>query len=184
MNMNRKSARFLPLFALILALAVASGCRKGSKGMGEIAPPDTSSTDRSGGGLDGDSIGEPAGTRGTPGERVRVPEELMRTVYFDFDRSNIRADQIDAMEGNAEYLVKNPGIRIRVEGHCDERGTLEYNMALGQRRANQVRDFLLSRGVAEESLRAISQGEEMPAVEGTGEAVWTKNRRGEFYYVR
>lgn len=116
------------------------------------------------------------------GKGDRVPESLMKTVYFDFDRFNIRPDQVEYMEANAKYLKENADKKILIEGHCDERGTNEYNMALGQRRATSIKEFLMSRGVSEERLVTMSRGEEVPAVEGTGEAVWSMNRRSEFYY--
>ena len=117
-------------------------------------------------------------------EAVRAPESELRTVYFDFDRSEIRSDQIARMEKNAQFLVDNPEKRIRIDGHCDERGSLEYNIALGARRAHQVKDFLVSRGVDPDRIMTISRGEEDPDVEGSGEAVWSKNRRAEFFYIR
>ncbi len=117
-------------------------------------------------------------------DAVRAPESELRTVYFDYDRSEIRADQLARMEKNAQYLAANPEKRIRIDGHCDERGSLEYNIALGARRAQQVKDFLVSRGVEPSRIMTISRGEESPAVEGTGEAVWSKNRRAEFFYIR
>lgn len=128
-------------------------------------------------------IGRPMG-EGPYTEAVRAPESELRTVYFDFDRSEIRSDQIARMEKNAQYLTDNPEKRIRIDGHCGERGSLEYNIALGARRAHQVKDFLVSRGVDPDRIMTISRGEEDPAVEGTGEAVWSKNRRAEFFYIR
>jgi peptidoglycan-associated lipoprotein len=117
-------------------------------------------------------------------DAVRAPESELRTVYFDYDRSEIRADQLSQMEKNAQYLLENTEKRIRIDGHCDERGSLEYNIALGARRAQQVKDFLVSRGVEPARIMTISRGEEDPAVEGTGEAVWSMNRRAEFFYIR
>ncbi len=125
-------------------------------------------------------------TPGRPSEiKERIPESDVKTVYFDYDRSEIRGDQKVELEKSAEFMKsdKAKGRTILIEGHCDERGTLEYNMALGQRRADSVKAFLVSRGVEESRLTTLSRGKEAPAVQGTGEAVWSKNRRGEFYYT-
>jgi len=107
-------------------------------------------------------------------------DEKVQTIYFDFDKSDIRADQTANLEGNANYLKEHADLKICVEGHCDERGTEEYNFALGQRRASSVREFLISRGVAAERLSIVSKGEEEPADPGHNEAAWAKNRRAMF----
>jgi peptidoglycan-associated lipoprotein len=119
----------------------------------------------------------------TPGPLGVKPDDFdknVKTIYFDFDKSNIRADQTANLEGNANYLKEHADLKICVEGHCDERGTEEYNFALGQRRASSVREFLISRGVAAERLSIVSKGEEEPAVQGHDEAAWSKNRRAMF----
>lgn len=115
-----------------------------------------------------------------PGEEPADFREKVKTIYFDFDKSNIRADQTANLEGNANYLKEKADLKICIEGHCDERGTNEYNFALGQRRASSVREFLISRGVAAERLSIVSKGEEEPADPGKNEAAYAKNRRAEF----
>jgi len=115
-----------------------------------------------------------------PGVKPDDFDKNVKTIYFDFDKSNIRADQTANLEGNANYLKEKADLKICVEGHCDERGTEEYNFALGQRRASSVREFLISRGVAAERLSIVSKGEEEPAVQGHDEAAWSKNRRAMF----
>jgi peptidoglycan-associated lipoprotein len=107
-------------------------------------------------------------------------DEKVQTIYFDFDKSNVRADQTANLEGNANYLKEKADLKICIEGHCDERGTEEYNFALGQRRASSVREFLISRGVAADRLSIVSKGEEEPADPGHNEAAWAKNRRAIF----
>lgn len=102
------------------------------------------------------------------------------TVYFDFDSWTVRADSRDTLSKVAEALKSNKDVKIQIEGHCDERGSNEYNLALGERRARAVEEFLVSEGVSEDRLSTISYGEERPAALGTGEAVWAKNRRAEF----
>ncbi len=99
-------------------------------------------------------------------------------VYFDYDMSIIKPVALADLEAHAEFLLENEQWRIRIEGHCDERGTKEYNLALGERRANAVRDWLLAKGVANSRMDVVSFGEERPAEEGSDEAAWSMNRRG------
>ncbi len=101
-------------------------------------------------------------------------------VYFDYDSTVLRADAIEALKRNANWLNQTPGIRVMIEGHCDERGTQEYNLVLGERRAVVVREQLIRLGVAPERLLTISYGKERPAVKGNSESDWAKNRRCEF----
>ena len=104
----------------------------------------------------------------------------LRTVYFDYDSYSLRPDALAALSNNAEIIKQSPDMMLEVEGHCDERGTQEYNMALGERRALAVRDHLMKLGVAGDRIITISYGEELPAVTGGGESAWAKNRRCEF----
>lgn len=109
--------------------------------------------------------------------------QLLRTIYFDYDRAEIRADQRATLQANAAWLRDHPDVRILVEGHCDERGTREYNLALGDRRAQAARDYLISLGVPAARIETISYGEEQPLVQGANEAAWSQNRRGMFVAV-
>lgn len=104
----------------------------------------------------------------------------MLPVYFDFDKSVIRDDQKPRIIGNAEYLKANPQIAIRVEGNCDERGTNEYNMALGERRAKSGKKYLTNLGIAADRIKTISFGEEKPLNYGHDESAWSQNRRDDF----
>jgi len=115
-----------------------------------------------------------------PGEKPADFDEKVKTIYFDFDKSNIRADQTANLEGDANYFKEHADLKILIEGHCDERGTNEYNFALGERRAKSVREFLISRDVAADRLSMVSKGEEEPADPGKNEAAYAKNRRAEF----
>jgi len=103
----------------------------------------------------------------------------MGSVYFDFDAADIRGDMREILARNADYLKKNTEAEIRVDGHCDERGTSEYNLALGQRRAMAVRAYYKSLGVPGERIGTLSWGEEKPACEKSAESCWSKNRRAE-----
>jgi peptidoglycan-associated lipoprotein len=104
---------------------------------------------------------------------------LLKTVHFAFDSYELSEEARRLLQDNAKWLRDNPGHVIRVEGHCDERGTIEYNLALGERRASAVRDYLAGLGVDPSRLRIVSYGEEVPADPGHDEEAWRKNRRAE-----
>jgi peptidoglycan-associated lipoprotein len=108
-----------------------------------------------------------------------APAEL-QPVYFDFDSAALTDRASETVRRNAEWLLENGNVEIQVQGHCDERGTIEYNFNLGQRRADAVKRFLMSMGIPENRIDTISYGEERPAVQGSGEQVWRLNRRVEF----
>jgi len=99
-------------------------------------------------------------------------------VYFDFNSANLSAEAKTTLEKQAAWLKEHKGMSVTVEGHCDERGTVEYNIALGEKRAHAVRSFLESNGLKGENLETISYGKERPAVVGNDEAAYAKNRRG------
>ena len=114
-----------------------------------------------------------------PGPSVSLSD--LQTIYFDYDRYAIRADSKGALSGNAEAIKGNRDWgTVTVEGHCDERGSEEYNLALGERRANAVRRYLIDLGVDASRLRTVSFGEARPAVPGHDENAWRYNRRSEF----
>lgn len=101
-------------------------------------------------------------------------------IYFDFDRDAIRDDQVDNLKKNGNYLLENPAVRIMIAGNCDERGTAEYNMGLGERRAINAKRFLVQMGIAEDRIRTVSFGDEMPLFPGSDEWSWARNRRDDF----
>ncbi|HYR85868.1 MAG TPA: peptidoglycan-associated lipoprotein Pal [Terriglobia bacterium] len=111
-------------------------------------------------------------------------EELFRqniqTIYFDYDRSDIRPDQLSRLEANASWLKQNRGVKFTIEGHCDERGSAEYNLGLGDRRANNVKEFLIRQGVDQSSINTISYGEEHPVCKDDTEECHQRNRRSAF----
>ena len=104
------------------------------------------------------------------------------TVYFDFDSSVLTAETVDTLNNQVTYLQENEE-QIVVAGHADERGTREYNIGLGERRANAVATYLESKGIAEERIEVVSYGKDKPAVEGHNEAAWAKNRRATTHFV-
>jgi len=116
-----------------------------------------------------------------PAAAIAPAAASLETVYFDFDKSDLRQDARNVLAKNAEILLKSKqGSNLKIEGHCDERGSAEYNLALGERRAKSALQYLLTLGVQPERLSVISFGKEKPAVQGNDEEAWAKNRRAEF----
>ena len=105
---------------------------------------------------------------------------LLKDIRFDFDKYDIRPEDAGILKENAALLMNYPRVKIQVEGHCDERGTNEYNLALGERRANAAKKYLLSLGIPTDRISSISYGEEKLLEAGHSEEVWSKNRRGHF----
>jgi len=115
-----------------------------------------------------------------PGTQEDLVVDVGDRVFFDFDTSELTEDAKQTIERLAAWLRENPGTRLTVEGHADERGTREYNLALGSRRASAVKDYLVALGVDPERIQTVSYGEERPAVMGSNEDAWAKNRRAFF----
>ena len=120
----------------------------------------------------------PAPSGPVPGSEQDFVVNVGDRVYFDFDRYDVRADAQPILDAQAAWLKRYPAVRVRIEGNCDERGTREYNLALGARRANAVRDFLIGQGVAAGRIETISFGKERPIDAGSSEEAWAKNRNG------
>ncbi|NCN44202.1 MAG: peptidoglycan-associated lipoprotein [Piscirickettsiaceae bacterium CG_4_9_14_3_um_filter_43_564] len=105
-----------------------------------------------------------------------------KVVNFEFDRSEVRSEFYNVIKLNADYMALNSRANITIEGHCDERGTREYNLALGERRANAVKNALIAEGISPSRISVISYGEERPVDAAHNERAWSKNRRAEFNY--
>jgi peptidoglycan-associated lipoprotein len=121
----------------------------------------------------------------SPAEKMKMEMQALmseQTVYFDFDRSTVNADFYSILDKHAAFLAKNPGQSVVIEGHCDSRGTPEYNIALGELRAKSVQTYLLNAGVSSSQMTVVSYGEEKPAVNGSTESAFAKNRRGVLVY--
>lgn len=108
---------------------------------------------------------------------------VSRIAYFDFDQSVVKSEAMEMLKCHGKWLAANPGARISLEGHADERGTREYNLGLGERRGNAVRDLLLANGGRGEQVTVVSYGEERPICTDSDESCWSKNRRGEIVYT-
>ena len=127
----------------------------------------------------GDAV--PLGTRFDPSAMNQDHDRFAaNTVYFDFDRATIKAGETGKIDEVVRYLQGNPTHGVQIEGHCDERGTEQYNLSLGERRALAVREYLVTAGIQPDRVFTISYGEAHPAVTGHNEASWSKNRRGMF----
>jgi peptidoglycan-associated lipoprotein len=171
--------RTLMLLLVATSLAIA-GCGNKPKPSTE-APVDTSASS------DANSAG--AGTEGANEEGAEAPGPLAgmlakRIIYFDFDSSEIRGEGTDIVAAHAKHLASNTSQKIRLEGHTDERGSREYNIGLGERRAQAVRRALLLQGGGETQLSTVSYGEERPAAAGSDESAWQRNRRVEIVYLQ
>jgi len=126
---------------------------------------------------------EPMAIKPADSQPVQAVAEVsaFETVYFDFDRSDLRQDARNTLTKNAETLLKfKQAQKVKIEGHCDERGSAEYNLALGERRATSAMQYLITLGVQPDRLSIVSYGKEKPAVQGNDEEAWAKNRRAEF----
>lgn len=110
----------------------------------------------------------------------RVSVDGLHRIVYDFDSAAIRPDMAKILSANAQYLQKHSNMKVVVEGYCDERGTNEYNLALGDRRAQAASQYLVTRGVSQGRLKTTSYGEERPLNKGHNEAAWQENRRAEF----
>ena len=160
---------FVKTIACVALLALAACAKDETRPAEETPPADTSSTTP--------YSGPSAGSSVTEAPTASLPN--IRTIHFAFDSSDISGDNQTIVEGWAAYLAANAGAKVRLEGHCDERGTREYNVGLGERRANAVLQALTSRGVSQSQLSVTSFGEERPVAEGHDESAWTQNRRVE-----
>ncbi|MEZ0575830.1 peptidoglycan-associated lipoprotein Pal [Halodesulfovibrio aestuarii] len=179
--------RFGIALLLIMAMAMSFGCAKKQVA---VTPENASgstavveaSADNNGGSMDMSS----QATEGQLAEEMAAAAVVMADapIYFDFDKFDIKAEYRTVLKHNAMMLQKYPMMRVLIEGHTDSRGTSEYNLALGERRARAVQDYLIVLGVPATQLEIVSYGEERAAVQGASEAAWAKNRRAEFKLIK
>jgi peptidoglycan-associated lipoprotein len=183
----------LPSVALLLSLLGAQACRRQvapAPSPAPVAQTDNGAAQRRADSLaaaqrraDSLAAAQAAAGRDAAAARdaqVEMTNVLAQRVYFDFDRDQLRDDAIATLDAKAAILLANPGIAVAITGHTDERGTSEYNLALGQRRAAQVKRYLVSKGIADARLTTQSMGDSQPAAQGSDEAAYQQNRRAEF----
>lgn len=171
--------------AVALSIVVIAGCSStgGTQDGDSYGSQDGSSM---GGGTSGagtgGQYGSTTGSGSGAGQQAdsRIPE--VRTIYFDYDRDTIKSEYESAVMAHARYLRANPNAQVVLHGHTDERGTREYNMALGERRARAVQRFLNIQGVSNSQMSVVSYGEERPAASGQSESAYSQNRRVVFNY--
>ena len=172
--------RVMAVLLLVSVCALTACASKPSK------PADSGESGMASTGAEGSGAANPNASGPGGDDEVAGPQAGLlakRTVYFDFDSSEIKGDGTDIVAAHAKHLAANPGARVRLEGHTDERGSREYNIGLGERRAQSVRRALLLQGAADAQISTVSYGEERPAVAGHDETAWAKNRRVEIVYL-
>jgi len=159
--MNLRSLSLLAAVLLVAACAEDQTNKSGAAGTGSGS---------------GSAPAVAAGAK--PGTEQDLVQNVGDRVFFDYDKSDVKAEGRQVLQRQADWLKKYANVTVTVEGHCDERGTREYNLALGERRANAVKKMLVALGVAANRVSTISYGKERPAVPGSTEAAWAQNRRG------
>ena len=175
-----KKTTSITIFALAALVALTGCSKKGAK---------------NGGDLNGDGVFDPVPFTdaesgipldGTPFDQNRTPvgDTGIGPVYFGYDSSILAPAELAKVQQAADYMTGNADVVLIVEGHCDERGSNEYNLSLGEQRALALRSALVNLGISADRIQSRSFGEEKPAVLGTGEAVWAQNRRGEFAFYK
>jgi peptidoglycan-associated lipoprotein len=155
--------------AAMAAVLVVAGCASKPKPAAEAPPPAAPPSS---------SVQSQVESTVVPGSVQDFRVNVGDTVHFDYDKYAIRSEDRDLLQRQAGWLQKYPQVRVTVEGHCDERGTREYNLALGARRANAVREYLVSLGVSSARMDTISYGKERPTCTESNESCWSQNRRG------
>ena len=165
------SFRLISVLAAVLLLAACETAPEEGKtmeGKGAVTAPG------------GETMVEETMTEETmivPGTQADLVANVGDRIFFDFDKSDIRADQRPRIDAWADWLKRYPQVTVVIEGNCDERGTREYNLALGERRANSAKAYLVAKGIDANRIQTISYGKERPAVLGSNEEAWAQNRR-------
>jgi peptidoglycan-associated lipoprotein len=159
-------AKRTSVIALCVLAVALSGCPGKKKGPGEDGA----------GGLGDESL---AGSSLSRAQRGLGPEEdgILKDIHFGYDSAEIDSSELDRLARNVEWLRENPRAKVELEGHCDSRGTIEYNLGLGAKRAKAVKDHLVGQGVAADRLSTISYGKELPLCQDESEECWARNRR-------
>ncbi len=200
--MRRKTVGLILCIALLSALTLSTGCARKAKPVSptfaadpgvtvESAPAGETTPERVAARDSGLGMGSDRGLQEGDTEIIQDPRARqqivlenisgkLKPIYFDYDRAILKAAAKAQLEKNADVLKENPKVNCQIEGHCDERGDREYNLALGEKRALAARRYLISLGINPDRIFTISYGEERPAVDGHDESAWKLNRRNEF----
>ncbi|NIQ92768.1 MAG: peptidoglycan-associated lipoprotein Pal [Desulfuromonadales bacterium] len=174
-----KHGNIIVILVIALALSLGAGCAKKPAPDDTAATPDqqqtqTTTTDQQRS-TDRSSMSETEVS-----ESAAEKELSLKRIHFDFDQYTLSAAAREKLENNAEFMRANPEVEVQIQGHCDERGSDSYNLALGEKRARAALDYLVSLGISSDRLSIISYGEERPLVQQSNEDAWAKNRRAEF----
>jgi peptidoglycan-associated lipoprotein len=168
---------FFVFIISVAAFLILSSCSKKTTRVDEQPPPIVKETPP--------PVEKEPAKKEPPKEETKPGIELsFKTVYFDFDKYNIRSNQREMIAHNANVLEAYPNVKVLIVGNCDERGTIEYNLALGDKRAHTVKEYLRNYGINGDRLSTLSYGEEEPVDPGHNEVAWAKNRRAEFKIVQ
>ncbi|MDA7599650.1 peptidoglycan-associated lipoprotein Pal [Alphaproteobacteria bacterium] len=168
---------FQRLIALCAATFFLAACETASQ-TDTATSSDSSASSTTASSTASSSANSSTGTAGSAEAEAKAAlAEVGNTVYFDFDSSALSASGTAMLGRQAAFLKANPSITVTIEGHADERGTREYNLALGDRRASAARDYLIAQGINAARVRTVSYGKERPAMAGSNNAAWAKNRR-------
>ncbi|HEY8053208.1 MAG: peptidoglycan-associated lipoprotein Pal [Steroidobacterales bacterium] len=169
---------------IVLVLAASLGVAGCASKRPKVTPSTTSNT--AGAGALGSGANSANAASANPEDEAAGPQGGLlatRIVYFEFDNSEVRGAGVELVAAHARFLAAHPGTRVRLEGHTDERGSREYNIGLGERRAQAVRRALMLQGAIDGQISTVSYGEERPAAAGHDEEAWAKNRRVEIVYL-
>jgi peptidoglycan-associated lipoprotein len=169
--------------ASLLVLALVAGCASEAK-KDEAAPGGAAASSPSAPGAAPSAGSAPSSA--VAGNPLNDPKSMLfkRSVFYEFDQSNVKTDYRSLVEAHARYLREHPGANVMIEGNCDERGSREYNLALGQRRADGVKSMMTVLGVPDRQIETVSYGEEKPKAQGHDEGAWSQNRRSDIVYRR
>lgn len=165
----------LMVAGMALALAACSSNDEAATDVGQVHVGQDSMT---AGGLDGSSMTGTDQYGPVPGSQQDLVVNVGDRVFFGYDRYDVSPEGQQILQGQAEWMKRYPNVNLTIEGHADERGTREYNLALGERRANSIKNYLSGLGVAPTRLNVVSYGKERPAVMGSNAEAWAQNRRG------
>lgn len=178
--------RITKLLSISLAITLATsliGCAsKGGDAAGQQGDMNTQSGTNSAS-ISGQELGEARLTAEDAARLEAAGFQATNIIYFDYDSSQLKTDDEQTVDKHAQYLIDNPNIKIMLEGHADERGSREYNMALGEKRAYSIKELLQLKGVGKQQVQTVSFGEERPEISGHDETSWSKNRRAVFVYA-
>lgn len=176
--MGKQSKKFLKVGLIVISLLAVGACSSTSEPEQDTTGGESSSSTDS-----GSQSATPSAGSSSPqltGEEIRAQNALEQTVfYFEFDIAEFKSEDRETLTYHARDLAANPGKRVRLEGHADERGTREYNLALGERRANGILNYLIVNGASRSQIEVVSYGEERPAQNDSSERAYSRNRRVE-----